>query len=231
MKKLFFVCVMAILCFLLLSCGGAGQQPVETGPKPFDKSKEAYQKITIAYDVTEDFSSDIYEAWRIGIYETDEIVDDGVKHIAGELSLSEGELTAGFAYFLATKVYKEDWDKLTTEEKVDYEDKVDISFRVMKDNLFTYCVGGVTCAYKVNGKEEEAQAALDEAKNIMRDLSEKHSDYEHYPNLKGYYTTTKSFFEFCTAPTGSFEQVKDTINDYRNEARDYLSDLDYIFEE
>ena len=89
----------------------------------------------------------------------------------------------------------------------------------------------VSNAYKVNGKVDEAKNALDEAKAQMKELSEKYSDYEHYPNLKGYYTTTSSFFDFCQNPTGSFEQVKDTINDYKNEARDYISDLDYIFEE
>ena len=64
----------------------------------------------------------------------------------------------------------------------------------------------------------------------MKKLSEKYSDYEHYPNLKGYYTTTKSFFDFCQNPTGSFAQYKNMLNDYRNEACDYISVLDYIFE-
>lgn len=77
---------------------------------------------------------------------------------------------------------------------------------------------------------ETAQSALDNAKSLMKDLSAKYSDYEHYPNLKGYFTNTSSLFDFCQNPDGSFEQVKDTINNYRNEARDFKSDLDYIFE-
>ena len=78
---------------------------------------------------------------------------------------------------------------------------------------------------------DEVQTAINTAKEQMKKLSDKYSDYEHYPNLKGYYTTTSSFFDFCQNPTGSFEQMKNTINDYKNEARDYISDLDYIFEE
>ena len=65
----------------------------------------------------------------------------------------------------------------------------------------------------------------------MKDMSLQYSDYEHYPNLKGYYTTTNAFFEFCQNPTGSFEQVKDTINKYRNDARSYRNELAYIFED
>ena len=72
---------------------------------------------------------------------------------------------------------------------------------------------------------------MEEAKAEMKEMSEKYSDYEHYPNLKGYYTTTNAFFAFCQNPTGSFEQVKTTINDYRNDARSYKSDLDYMFED
>lgn len=229
MKKTFTLFIALVMVFSLAACNSVTVEVEEE--KPFDKSKEAYDKITVAYEITDQFSSDVYEAWRLGIYDDEEIIDDGVSHLASELSLSEAELTAGFAYFLATTVYEEDWDSLTTAEKVDFEDKVQVAFKVFEDDLFSYCIQGVTSAYKVNGKEAEAQAALDEAKTIMKDLSDKHSDYEHYPNLKGYYTTTKSFFEFCVDPEGSFEQVKDTINDYRNEARDYLSDLDYIFEE
>ena len=76
-----------------------------------------------------------------------------------------------------------------------------------------------------------AQTTPDEAKVLMKKLSKMYSDYEHYPNLKGYYTTTKSFFDFCQNPTGSFAQYKNMLNDYRNEACDYISDLDYILEE
>lgn len=119
---------------------------------------------------------------------------------------------------------------MSEEDKQAYIDNADSFFRVMEDSLFSFCVNSVSAAYVVNGKVEEAQTALDAAKAQMKELSQKYSDYEHYPNLKGFYTTTSSFFDFCNNPTGSFEQVKQTINDYKNSARDYISDLDYIFE-
>ena len=200
------------------------------GKKAFDASKVAYDSIDIAYEITEQYGSDIYEAWRMGIYDDDEVMDKGVKHLATELSLSEEELELGVAYTLAD-LFDEDWESMSEEEKKSYGEDSEIYFYLMEDDLFSFCVMVVSNAYKVNGKVDEAQAALDEAKSQMKELSDKYSDYEHYPNLKGYYTTTSSFFDFCQNPTGSFEQVKDTINDYKNEARDYISDLDYIFEE
>ena len=120
---------------------------------------------------------------------------------------------------------------MSDDEKNNVIDKADLLFYYFEDDLFSFCVMCVTGAYIVNGKVKEVEDALNSAKAQMKKLSQDYSDYEHYPNLKGYYTTTSSFFEFCNNPTGSFEQVKDTINDYKNDARDYISDLDYIFED
>lgn len=222
MKKWIALLLVAVMCLSLAACG--------KDKKAFETSKAAYDNIDIAYEITEQFGSDIYEAWRLGIYDKDEILDDGAKHLAKELSLSEDEIRTGVAYTIATAI-GEDWDELSEDDKNKYIDNADSFFSVMEDDLFSFCVMAVIGAYTVNGKVEEAQNALDAAKAQMKELSQEYSDYEHYPNLKGYYTTTSSFFDFCNNPTGSFEQVKDTINKYKNEARDYISDLDYIFED
>lgn len=228
MKRIISLLLVAVICISLYGCG-----ILELGgnKKAFTASETAYDKITIAYEITEQFGSDIYEAWRIGIYDDDEIIDNGIKHLASELSLNENELRDGVAYALAVTVAGGDWSETSEETKREFRQYADGAFGVMKDDLFSFCVAVVTGAYIANGKVEEAQVALDEAKTLMKELSEKFSDYEHYPNLKGYYTTTSSFFDFCQNPTGSFEQVKDTINDYKNEARDFVNDLNYIFEE
>ncbi len=210
-------------CLSLCACGGT--------KKAFEASKSAYDTISIAYDITENFGSDVYEAWRLGIYEDDEILDEGCAFLATELSLSEDEIRDGVAYMMMTTLFEEDWDTASEEDKEEHRQSADMYFTVMEDDLFSFCVSITSCAYIANGKVAEAQAALDSAKAQMKELSDKYSDYEHYPNLKGYYTTTSSFFDFCQNPTGSFEQVKTTLNDYKNEARDYISDLDYIFED
>lgn len=221
MKKILAMILVLVMSISLTACGG--------NKKAFNASKEAYDNITVAYEITEQFGSDIYEAWRLGIYEEDEIIDDGVKHLVKELSLSEDELRMGVIYVVA-EMMGTDWESLSEEDKNSMAKNADATFEIMEDNLFSFCVMVVDAAYTVSGKTEEAQNALDLAKGQMKELSEKYSDYEHYPNLKEYYTTTSSFFDFCQNPTGSFEQVKDTINDYKNDARDYISDLDYIFE-
>ena len=221
MKKNISLLCVGVMGVTMTACSGE--------KKAFESSKAAYDNIDIAYEITEQFGSDIYEAWRLGIYEDDEILDGGVKYLADELSLSESELRDGVAYTVVTLTGK-DWNELSESDKEKYTSNADSFFSIMEDSLFSFCVSTVSGAYMVNGKIDEAQTALDSAKMQMKELSEKYSDYEHYPNLKGYYTTTSSYFNFCQNPDGSFEQVKNTINDYRNDARDYKSDLDYIFE-
>lgn len=223
MKKFIVWLLVIAMCLSFVSCNSSsGDSAAPKTETAFDVAKEAYDQIAVAYQITDQFGSDIYEAWRLGIYDDDEIMDDGVGYLSSELSLSEDEIIAGIALLLADD--GEEPESLT-------KSTANLYFIFMEDNLFSFCVEVVSQAYVANGKVKEAQSALDTAKDLMKKMSEKYSDYEHYPNLKEYYTTTKSFFAFCQEPTGSFEQVKTTINDYRNDARDYVSDLDYIFEE
>ena len=228
MKRFISILLALVICVSLVACGNSSNSnnnsSGEKTESAFDVSKEAYDKIDVAYEIIEKYGSDIYEAWRLGIYDDDELTRNGESHLASELSLSEEEIITAIAYIVAGDDEEADVSAMR-------EDTANLFFRYYEDELFTFCVMVVCKAYEVNGKVEEAQDALDSAKELMKKMSEKYSDYEHYPNLKGYYTTTKSFLEFCENPRGSFEQVKDTINDYRNAARDYVSDLDYIFEE
>lgn len=224
MKKLVISILALAMCISMTACGSGNKIAFET-------SKAAYDNIAIAYETTEQFGSDIYEAWRMGIYNDDEILEDGVSYLAKKLSLEESELTDGVCYAMA-EVLGTDLSELSDDQKTTItSSSCKYVFKMMEDSLFSFCIKVVVGAYIVNGKIEETQNALDNAKTQMKELSEKYSDYEHYPNLKGYYTTTTSFFDFCQNPTGSFQQAINTINDYKNEARDYISDLDYIFEE
>lgn len=224
MKRLFTFSLVTTLILSLASCGGGKTK------KAFEASKEAYQNVNAAYEITENFGSDIYEAWRLGIFDDEEIIDEGCSYLAKELHLSKDELEEGAAYTIAS-LSGDDWETCTNEDKAKYKEMVDYMFNLMEDNLFSWCVEVVSNAYIANGKVAEAQEYLDTAKEQMKDLSENYSDYEHYPALKGYYTTTSSFFSFCQNPTGSFEQLKTTVENYKTDARDFNADLDYIFED
>ncbi len=222
MKRILAIFLVAIMCVSLTACGGKKK-------KAFEASKAAYDNINTAYEISEQFSEDIYEAWRLGIYDKDKLIENGIKYLDAELHLSESELEQGLIYSYAEGLGK-DVSELSETEKSNLINYQSVVFTTAKSEMFSFCVHMVRGAYTVNGKIEEIQAALDQAKAQMKELSDKFSDYEHYPSLKGFYTTTSALFDFCQNPEGSFEQVIQTINNYRNEARDYMNDLKYIFE-
>jgi hypothetical protein len=197
----------------------------------FELSKEAYNEITHAYSIIHKFGADVYEAWHLGATQPRNVQTMGIAFLGNDLNLSEDELKGGLGYFQA---YIEDknWDELTEEERKEYIDAGDSFLKgVSNANVLQTSIYAIPFSYIVNGKTEEAQTALNNAKNIMRELSENYSDYEHYPNLKGYYTTAAAYFELCQNPKGTFVMLETTINDYMNEIRDYSSDLDFVFGE
>ena len=197
----------------------------------FELSKEAYNEITHAYSIIQKFGADLYEAWHLGATQPVNVQTMGIAFLGNDLNLSKDELKGGLGYFQA---YIEDknWDELSEAEKENYINSGDAFLKgVSNSNVLQTSIYAIPFSYIVNGKTEEAQTALSNAKNIMRELSENYSDYEHYPNLKGYYTTVISYFELCQKPKGTFVMLETTINDYMNDIRNYSSDLDFVFGE
>ena len=200
----------------------------------FELSKAAYKNINSAYEITHKFGSDLYEAWYLVSYQGQKLQKSNtVKYLAQEVQyLSEEELQKGLAFVLAKNKYGEDWYELTEEQKNHY---IELAVNYEGDDFFnqTNCLfittWSVIRAYEVNGKTEEAQAYLESAQTYMKELSVKYSDYEHYPNLKGFYTMVGSYLDVCCDSELSFTQYKDVKNQYEKEARDYINDLDFIF--
>jgi hypothetical protein len=61
-------------------------------------------------------------------------------------------------------------------------------------------------------------------------LRNEYSDYTGYAVLKSYYSEIKAYYEFCGNPTGSFSQLKITVDKYETNLRNYKNDLSFIFE-
>ena len=226
MKKFSLFIFVLVFGMLLVGC--------DNKSKVYDLASQAFNNVNEAYTITEEYGSDIYEGWRLGIYNNKEIIRDGNTYLAKELGLSKEELDNGMSSLLIKQLFGSDIEKLSGDKVDELKDllkKDTVYYKMFEDSLFSFVVNVVSETYKVNGKAELAQEKLDLAKKQMKEMSDQYSDYEHYSNLKGYFTTTNAFFDFCQNPTGSFEQVKDTINKYKNEARDYKNDLAYIFED
>lgn len=253
MKKGISLVLVLVMCLSLCACGKSQSVNVAETQESmteaqeeneklhiFEISKTAYECLCKAYEMTDTISRDLYEGWRIGVKEGKELLNSGncAEYLTQKMDLTEDELREGVAYlYISThsQGVDYDWEDATEEDKE--------KFRAYDYGLFNYynnhgkvmfssIVWVVQDAYTVNGYTEEINANLDLAKASMRELSEKYSDYEHYPSLKNFYTETSAFFDFCMDCTGvTFDQAAITIKDYRDNARNYKNDLDFIFGE
>lgn len=173
MKKHVAITLALTLIVSLTACGGGKNK------QAFEASKAAYANINDAYEIVGEYGSDIYEAWRLGIYDKDEIIGEGYSYLAKELALQENELLDGIVYTIAEEL-GDGWEACSEEDKAIYRENANITFKLAEEtesNLFSWCVTIVSNAYIVNGIVGDAQESLDTAKEQMKELSEKYSDY------------------------------------------------------
>lgn len=212
MKKIAALILVAALILSMSACGGNSN----VSKKAFESSKEAFRLITNAYLATNEYSQDIYEAWRLGVNSRKDYDDESnLSDFADEMHIDEIHIKQAIANLLFKDSYEYgDWELLPY---------------LYNGSYFSAWVSVISEAYVCSGDVAEISEQLNSAKALMKQLSSDYSDYEHYPVLKEYFTNTLAFFDFCQHPEGSFEQVVETFNGYRNNAREYFFDLNYVF--
>lgn len=205
----------------------------DTKKARFNCAREAYKNIKSVWDFVDTWAGDLYNAWHGAIMEEDEIEDNVIPYFVENTNLSEAEVSEGFAIvaytYLSNKPDGVAWGSLSEERKQAWQDATVEAFNRSYPD-FREAILMVTCVYGLNGNYQIALDTMETAKENMKIMGEQYADYEHYPSLKSFFTTTSAMLEFCASPSGSFQQYQNLLNDYRKEARDYINDLDYIFE-
>lgn len=180
----------------------------------FECGKKTYDNLNTAADICIEMMDTIYDAWMFAIYDADEYTSSKVvAAFADEVNMTSAELETA-------------WSELLKEAGV----SGGLSLKYCLNEI-TLVVNLVTKAYELRGTTGELDTALENAKTELKTMTAEYADYSEYPTLKSYYAKVNSYAEFCKSPTGSFEQLKTTIQDYENEIRTYRADLEFIFEE
>lgn len=223
----------------------------------YELSKEAYDNINTAYNIIEKLGEDIYQAGREGVLSKEEILTGGTEYLSNKLNLTKEELAEGIAFMivgpqgLSKKLGKEAmgqiedddliqlldemdeiWEDASDEDKNSWITYADTAFGLMDSTpLQITCSLYVIGSYAVNNQISEAETALDNAKAIMKQLSNEYSNYEHYPSLKEYYTTTSDFYDFCLTLNADVKQFGTTMDEYKDDAKKYRNEIEFVFEE
>lgn len=208
-KRLITILSIAAILFIAVACWLAITQGKNASA--FENSKEAYQTLNEVSELCRQAISDIYGAWYWGIYEYDDYESHSTNASALQREVmvdlnagSEAENRAENYLGLAKWLYDSEWEA---------------------------CVDLVTVAYEESGIYATADALMSEAQAKLKIVSEKNADYQYYPVLKQYFAKLSAMLEFVKSPTGSFEQLKTTKNDYINAILTYQGDLSFVFAE
>lgn len=198
-------------------------------------AKEVYENIKSAWTIADQVGTGIYNVWHGWVYEKEEMSSGGLQFFADKASLGLEDIVEGFAarnyvneQFAKTGIY---WVEISDADKEFYRDATVKAFEKasrsrqyagMSDVLW-----GTVYSFMLNGYIDGAQTLLETAKQELKELP---ADYEYYSALKDFYTTASALVDYCGSPSGSLDQYKVLLNDYRKEARDYMNDLDFVFE-
>ena len=216
------VAVVAIVAILAFALGGRNDGGIiENGQNngngvtnenteketQFAAANSAYNDIVSASEICIDIMDSIYDAWYFAIYESDDYSGYSLLYaFSNKVGFSTSEITdAMIALGLSST-----------------------SYYVLEE--FNYTVHIVKQAYKNNGKYTEAENYLSSAKESLKSVTSEYSDYTGYPTLKSFYSEVSSYLEFASSPSGSFSQVKTTIDNYETRIRTFKNDLSFIFE-
>jgi len=201
----------------------------------FSNAKDSYSFVKAAWTLTEIMADDISGFWYSYTYKKDEMVDKGVQFFVDETGLSEESVIEGLAaswyvaaYYLQTGIMYNDLSE--TDKQACRENAVAIIEQASRQGQYmslTDALRSVTGAYKLNGDVFRIQQLLEDAKETMKLLPD---DYAHYAQLKELYTITSGLLDFCMSPTGTLAQCQELLNNYRSEARECISELDFTFE-
>lgn len=170
----------------------------------YSNAKEAYDKITEVAELCIDGMDDIYGAWYYGIYKASDHSSYQAEYLADEVP----DFTSSDIEAAMSALGYSDGNLRYSWEKSVY--------------VIEHCLD-------VGGVYDALDSLLAESLSILSELTEKYDDYEFYPKLKEYYAKVSSYAEFFKSPTGSFDQLADTINDYENNIRTYQTDCGFLF--
>ena len=219
--------------YVLVESHDAFKQLEEAATKT--NAKEVYENIKSAWTIADQMGTGIYNVWHGWVYEKEEMSSGGLQFFADKASISLDDIVEGFSarnyvneQFAKTGV---NWNDISESDKEFYRDATVKAFEQarkarqyagMSDVLW-----GTVYSFMLNGYVDGAQTLLETAKQELKELP---ADYEYYSALKEFYTTTSALVDYCGSPSGSLDQYKVLLNDYRKEARDYMNDLDFVFE-
>lgn len=170
----------------------------------YENAKDAYEALNEVAAMCVSGMDAVYGAWYYGIYKAD--AQYGVTFYALSLEVpgfSSSEIeNAAKTIGMKESSLKGKWQN---------------------------CLNLVLSAIALRGDYEAIEQKMLTAENILQELTSTYDDYTYYPKLKSYYSAVSSYVDFYENPTGSFNQLADTVKEFENAIRTYEADVSFLF--
>ena len=157
--------------------------------------------------------------------------DSSPCHVANtsNLFLSYDEVLDGECYAWTVYLFKQEWGSETEEQMQKSRESIATGtlFYMSKDKKAA-CIATVIGAYKLNGDADRVNGAFEKYNALEYSVQKNERISKEVETLDRLYTSMKSFFDFCQSPSGSFNQVGDSMSQYRRDVQECMTTLDRI---
>ena len=185
------------------------------------KGQDIYQKLNYVNYIVSKQASDIYDAWYFSIYEADDrnyllSPEAAVADFASSVGMSTNAITEAIDQYLLNVLGVDDFSGIS---------------RLTVLRMNSGAIQTVLIAYANTGIYETLDNYLSESKALLKEMDSKYDDKTYFSILKEYYTDTLSYYDFVSAPSGSFSQLSTTLNGYTSKIENHMNDLSFIYED
>ena len=252
MKRIIALLLAVIISTSLVGCGktmcsieGCGNEAVTddsfeeilcskhlADKKVLEGSKEIYDNIKGAYKIASEYGADLIDAWWVIVFDADKLIDTyTVESIMDIIDyLDEESLKTGVAYCIANNIDKVEWDSLSDADKEEYIQEAE-QFKGAHfsdfNNRMNMTLWSIRHGYKFSGRRENAEAYLESAKELLRELDGQYPEFEYYSSLKAFWITVDSYLDSCDNAAQSFETFSKSRAEYEEEIREHINNLDF----
>lgn len=179
----------------------------------YSNAKESYEALKEVATLCVNGMDDIYGAWYFGVYKAKNA--SGNYYFYYDLAKETPNLSGGDLKNAAEKIgfpISGDRDSCSALKK-DWQKSLTVTM----------------AAIALRGDYDTITTKMENEKKCLQALTEVYDDYTYYPRLKEYYAAVGSYVEFYTNPTGSFNQLADTVKEFENTIRTYEADVGFLF--
>lgn len=216
-----------LLCVNLFFCMSCDESSSETTTTDNATSQEsalangqiAYENLNLISSLTDSISSSVYEAWYFSVsrynkYDLLVSADAKINDLAVYVKLPADILSEEISNYIITQFNQEPIG-------------MNKDAMLMQPQMLIPIIINV---YTKQGVIDCINSQFTEAKNAIKEIPSNYEGTTELTKLKEYYAELLSYYQFVTSPSGTLDQLDDTIGIYQTNISKLQNDLNFTYE-